>query len=76
MCCTIAATTQIRLDTPGRAHYRRKIADGKTRMELRQLGRCDRLTWKRTHIWQEEPALAVSMLFGGDRGFVHPTPAG
>jgi transposase len=29
----IAATTQIRLDTDGRAYYRRKIADGKTRME-------------------------------------------
>jgi transposase len=29
----IAATTQIRLDTEGRAYYQRKIADGKTRME-------------------------------------------
>ena len=29
----IAATTQIRLDTQGRAYYRRKLADGKTRME-------------------------------------------
>ena len=29
----IAATTQIRLDTAGRAYYRRKLADGKTRME-------------------------------------------
>ena len=29
----IAATTQIRLDTPGRAYYRRKIAAGKTRAE-------------------------------------------
>jgi transposase len=29
----IAATTQIRLDTAGRAYYRRKIAAGKTRME-------------------------------------------
>jgi len=29
----IAATTQIRLDTPGRAYYRRKLAAGKTRME-------------------------------------------
>lgn len=29
----IAATTQIRLDTPGGAYYRRKLADGKTRME-------------------------------------------
>ncbi len=29
----IAATTQIRLDTEGRAYYRRKIAAGKTRME-------------------------------------------
>jgi transposase len=28
----IAATTQIRLDTDGRAYYRRKLADGKTRM--------------------------------------------
>ena len=29
----IAATTQIRLDTEGRAYYRRKLADGKSRME-------------------------------------------
>jgi transposase len=29
----IAAVTQIRLDTEGRAYYRRKIADGKTPME-------------------------------------------
>ena len=31
----IAATTQIRLDTEGRAYYRRKLAAGKTRMEAR-----------------------------------------
>ena len=29
----IAATTQIRLETPGRAYYRRKLAAGKTRAE-------------------------------------------
>jgi transposase len=29
----IAAATQIRLDTEGRAYYRRKLAEGKTRME-------------------------------------------
>ena len=29
----IAATTQIRLDTPGRAYYRRTLAAGKTRAE-------------------------------------------
>ena len=29
----IAAVSQIRLDTPGRAYYRRKLAAGKTRME-------------------------------------------
>jgi hypothetical protein len=29
----IAAATQVRLDTPGRAYYRRKQAAGKTRME-------------------------------------------
>ena len=29
----IAAATQVRLDTEGRAYYRRKIAEGKTRME-------------------------------------------
>jgi hypothetical protein len=29
----IAATTQIRLDTPGRAYYRRKIAAGKSTRE-------------------------------------------
>jgi transposase len=29
----IAAACQIRLDTPGRAYYRRKLAAGKTRAE-------------------------------------------
>ena len=29
----IAATTQIRLDTPGRAYYRRKLAASKTKAE-------------------------------------------
>ena len=29
----IAAATQVRLDTPGRVYYRRKLAAGKTRME-------------------------------------------
>jgi len=29
----IAAITQIRLDTPGRAYYRRKQAAGKTKLE-------------------------------------------
>jgi len=29
----IAAATQVRLDTPGRAYFRRKLAEGKTRME-------------------------------------------
>ncbi len=29
----IAAATQVRLATPGRAYYRRKLAAGKTRME-------------------------------------------
>ena len=29
----IAAATQIRLDTPGRAYYRRKLAAGKSRRE-------------------------------------------
>jgi hypothetical protein len=29
----IAAASQIRLDTPGRAYYRRKLAAGKTRAE-------------------------------------------
>ena len=29
----IAAATQIRLDTPGRTYYRRKLTEGKTRME-------------------------------------------
>ncbi len=32
----IAAATQIRLDTPGRAYYRRKVAAGKTRAEARR----------------------------------------
>jgi transposase len=29
----IAAISQIRLDTPGRAYYRRKLAAGKTKLE-------------------------------------------
>ena len=29
----IAATTQIRIDTPGRAYYQRKLAAGKSRRE-------------------------------------------
>ena len=29
----IAAATQMRLDTQGRSYYRRKLAEGKTRME-------------------------------------------
>ena len=29
----IAAATQVRLDTPGRGYYRRKLAEGKTRLE-------------------------------------------
>ena len=29
----IAAISQIRLDTPGRVYYRRKLADGKTKLE-------------------------------------------
>ena len=29
----IAAATQVRLDTPGRGYYRRKLAEGKTRKE-------------------------------------------
>jgi transposase len=33
----IAATTQIRLDTPGRAYYRRKLAEGKTPMEAKRI---------------------------------------
>lgn len=37
----IVAASQIRLDTPGRAYYRRKIAAGKTPMEaMRCLKRC------------------------------------
>ncbi len=32
----IAATTQIRLDTEGRAYYRRKLGAGKTRMEAKR----------------------------------------
>ncbi len=32
----IAAATQIRLDTPGRAYYRRQLAPGKTRAEAKR----------------------------------------
>jgi hypothetical protein len=36
----LAAVTQIRNDTPGRAHYERKLAEGKTNKEaMRSLKR-------------------------------------
>ena len=43
----IAAATQIRLDTPGRAYYRRKLTEGKTRMEAM---RCLKTTHLRRHL--------------------------
>jgi transposase len=43
----IAATTQIRLDTEGRAYYRRKLASGKTRMEAM---RCSQAQDLRCHL--------------------------
>ena len=71
----IAATTQIRLDTDGRAYYRRKIAAGKTRAEaMRCLKRrvSDALY---RQLRTDAHAVAVDAGPGGHRGASHQSSA-
>lgn len=56
----IAAVNQIRLDTPGRAYYRRKLAAGKTRSEAM---RC----LKKAHLRRDLPT-APRRRTGGHNG--------
>jgi transposase len=74
----IAATTQIRLDTPGRAYYRRKIAAGKTRAEaMRCLKRriSDALYRQLRTDSQRTSAESVEAGPGGHRGASHKSSA-
>ena len=74
----IAATTQIRLDTPGRAHYRRKLAAGKTRAEaMRCLKRriSDALYRQLRTDSQRTSAESVEAGPGGHRGASHKSSA-
>ena len=70
----IAATTQIRLDTEGRAYYRRKIAAGKTRAEaMRCLKRriSDALYRQLRTDTKSAAATTVKAGPGGHRGASH-----
>ena len=73
----IAATTQIRLDTPGRAYYRRKLAAGKSRREaMRCLKRriSDSL-YRQLRADAEHAAKGVEAGPGGHRGATHKSSA-
>jgi len=74
----IAATTQIRLDTPGRAYYRRKLAAGKTRAEaMRCLKRriSDALYRQLLADARAVPAAGPDAGPGGHRGASHESSA-
>ncbi len=74
----IAATTQIRLDTPGRAYYRRKLAAGKTRAEaMRCLKRriSDALYRQLLSDARTVAAQVVNAGPGGHRGASHKSSA-
>ena len=74
----IAATTQIRLDTPGRAYYRRKIAAGKTPMEaMRCLKRriSDALYRQLRTDAKSAAATTIKAGPGGHRGASHKSSA-
>ena len=74
----IAATTQIRLDTEGRAYYRRKIAAGKTRAEaMRCLKRriSDALYRQLRTDAKSAAATTVKAGPGGRRGASHKSSA-
>jgi transposase len=70
----IAATTQIRLDTPGRAYYLRKIAAGKSRREaMRCLKR--RISDALYRRLRDDAAIDVNAGPGGHRGASHKSSA-
>jgi transposase len=70
----IAATTQIRLDTPGRAYYLRKIAAGKSRREaMRCLKR--RISDALYRRLRADAAIGVDAGPGGHRGASHKSSA-
>ena len=70
----IAATTQIRLDTEGRAYYRRKLAAGKTRAEaMRCLKR--RVSDALYRQLRTDAHAAVDAGPGGHRGASHQSSA-
>ena len=74
----IAATTQIRLDTPGRAYYRRKIAAGKSRAEaMRCLKRriSDALYRQLRTDAKSAAATTIKAGPGGHRGASHKSSA-
>ncbi len=74
----IAATTQIRLDTPGRAYYRRKLVAGKTRAEaLRCLKRKISDTLYRQLLADARAVQAARLDAGpgGHRGAAHESSA-
>ena len=74
----IAATTQIRLDTPGRVYYRRKLAAGKTRAEaMRCLKRrfSDALYRQLLADARAVPASGANAGPGGHRGASHESSA-
>ena len=74
----IAATTQIRLDTPGRAYYRRKLAAGKTRAEaMRCLKRriSDALHRQLRTDTKRATARGIEAGPGGHRGASHKSSA-
>jgi transposase len=70
----IAATTQIRLDTPGRAYHLRKIAAGKSRREaMRCLKR--RISDALYRRLRADAAIGVDAGPGGHRGASHKSSA-
>jgi hypothetical protein len=74
----IAAACQIRLDTPGRAYYRRKLAAGKTRMEaMRCLKRriSDAVYRQLVSDAKTSATIGVDAGPGGHRGASHKSSA-
>ena len=69
----IAATTQIRLDTDGRAYYRRKLAAGKTRREAMRClkRRISDALYRQLRADAERPARSMDAGPGGHRGASH-----
>ena len=69
----IAAATQIRLDTPGRAYYRRKLAAGKTRAEAMRClkRRISDALYRQLRADAKTAAARVEAGPGGHRGASH-----